>query len=325
MAARTVECSDAGEAIPAVHSAMNAEMPTLKREAFTLLEMLVAMAVVALMMAFMFSMVGQTIRTWEVGGRRVESAQAARIGMSLIANELQYAMAGVSAAAGMPTPSTNLIPFAPIANAQSLPGETSANLEFVHGSDQLFFVAPLGAIGSQTAPFGEVGYMTLYAKSTGAHTMIGQRYYLVRHGSTPGSIGTSKAFQDFYYRGGATNSRWFSDTTNAATTANRTPLVDNCVQLSFEYASNSASGSIAWTNVWPSTTNLPLGVLITMRVLDNKSANRIAALRGDNKLTAAQISFLTNGQPSTDPVIQILREGTTTLRRFVPLLQAKSP
>jgi hypothetical protein len=214
-----------------------------------------------------------------------------------------------------------LIPFRAIANASSLPGETSANLEFVPASDQLFFVAPLGAIGSQTGPFGEVGYMTVFARSTGAHTMIGQRYYLVRHGSTPGALGANTAFQDFYYRGAATGTGWF---TNAATTANRTPLVDNCVQLSFEYASN-ASGSIDWLTNWPSTTNLPLGVLVTMRVLDNKSANRIAALRGDNKLTASQLAFLTNGQPSTDPVVQILREGTTTLRRFVPLLQAKLP
>jgi hypothetical protein len=62
-----------------------------------------------------------------------------------------------------------------------------------------------------------------------------------------------------------------------------------------------------------------------MRVLDAKSANRIAAMRVDNKLTAQQLESLTNGQPSSDPIVGILREGTTTLRRFVPLLQSTAP
>ena len=64
---------------------------------------------------------------------------------------------------------------------------------------------------------------------------------------------------------------------------------------------------------------------MTLRVLDTKSANRLAALRGNNPLTVQQLDFLTNGQASTDPVVGILREGTTTLRRFVPLLQSSAP
>jgi prepilin-type N-terminal cleavage/methylation domain-containing protein len=320
---------------------MRSRRPFLEREAFTLLEMLVAMAVVGLMMAFMFNMVAQAIRTWEVGGRRMEGAQAARIGMNYLAQEMQFAMAGVQTGRGNPAPDVvNIIPFVASANAQSLPGNaTTANLEAPNGSDQVFFVAPVGAWSSDTggprwlSPFGEIGYMTLFVKTTGFSTMTGQRYYLVRHGGRAGiwnntnetaSDTNSAALRDFYYRGPAgtaANTNWIN---NGVQTYNRVALVDNCIQFQLEYASNN-NGSIVWTNAWPSRTNLPLGVLVTMRVLDTKSANRIAALRGDNKLTAQQLASLTNGQPSTDPVVGILREGTTTLRRFVPLLQSRTP
>jgi len=292
------------------------------KEGFTLLEMLVAIAVVALMMAFMFNMVGQAIRTWEVGGRRMEGAQAARVGMNYLAGELQYALAGTWAGPGNGTPDvTNTASFAAISNASTIPGERSANLQFVPASDQLFFVAPLGAIGSGRQPFGEVGYFNVFARSTGAHTMIGQRYYLVRHGSTPG--GTNPPYQDFYQRG-TPSADWYQNQNNTTETFNRTPLVDNCIQVTFEYASNN-NGTVTWTRRWPNQTNLPLGVLVTMRVLDTKSANRLAAMRGDNRLTAQQFESLTNGQSSTDPVVRLLREGTTTLRRFVPILQSSSP
>ena len=46
--------------------------------AFTLLEMMVAIAVLSLMMVFMFGILGQAISGWEAGGRRMESAQAAQ-------------------------------------------------------------------------------------------------------------------------------------------------------------------------------------------------------------------------------------------------------
>lgn len=290
-------------------------------EAFTLLEMLVAMAVVALMMAFMFNMTAQAIKTWEIGGRRMESAQAARVGMNYLAGELQHAMAGVWTGAGNPTPNiTNIVPFVAISNATSIPGDISQFLQFVPASDQLFFVAPLGAVESGKRPFGEIGYFNVFARGRGAHTMIGQRYYLVRHGSTPG--GTNPAYQDFYQRG-TTNADWYRKNDNTSTTRNRTPLVDNCIQVTFDYASNN-NGTISWSRNWPSQTNIPLGVLVTIRVLDTKSANRLAALRGDNRLTAQQLESLTNSQTSSDLVVRILREGTTTLRRFVPMLQSTS-
>jgi len=302
---------------------MNSDSSVVEREAFTLLEMLVAMAVVSLMLAFMFNMVAQAIRTWEIGARQMEGAQAARVGMNLIAQELQYASAGVRTSRGNPTPNiVNIIPFVAITNATSMPGGGSTNLRPALGSDQLFFVAPVGAVGSDRTAFGEIGYLNLFARSTGAYSMVGQRYYLTRHGGFTVGKTTETNMQDFYIRGSTPPTNWIA--TPGATQDNRTPIVDNCIQFTLAYASNSG-GNVVWTKNWPSQTNLPLGVLVTMRVLDAKSANRLAARLGDTNLTQQQVDFLTNGQPSTDAVVRILREGTTTLRRFVPILQASSP
>ena len=152
----------------------------------------------------------------------------------------------------------------------------------------------------------------------GRHTMIGPRYYLVRHGSTPGGKSTNTPdFQDFYYRSAPTPG-W---TTNPASTANRTPIVDNCIRFSLQFASNN-SGTISWTTNWTSLTNLPLGVLVTMLVLDSKSAARLAQVNGSTVLTAAQIDQATNGSAATDAVTRILREGTTVVQRFVPLVNS---
>ncbi len=316
---------------------MNTEPPTSKREAFTLLEMLVAMAVVGLMMTFMFNMVAQAIRTWEVGGRRMEGAQAARIGMNYLAQELQFAMAGLRTSRGPDV--VNIIPFLAVPNASVIPGDAGrTTIAAPANSDQLFFVAPVGAWASDSnaprwlSPFGEIGYMTLFAKSTGVSTMIGQRYYLVRHGGRVGALdnafppsANNSTLRDFYYRGPNSNSFSTNWITNRTENYNKVPLVDNCYQLKLQYASTNNSGAIVWTTNWPNQTALPIGVLVTMRVLDAKSANRIAALRGDTNLTVQQLEALTNGQVSSDPVVGILREGTTTLRRFVPLLQSTAP
>jgi prepilin-type N-terminal cleavage/methylation domain-containing protein len=295
------------------------------REAFSLLEMLVAMAVVSLMLAFMFNMVAQAIRTWEIGARRMEGSQAARIGMNFIAQELQYATAGVRTGRGNQSPDiVNIIPFVAITNATTMPGGGSASLQASEGSDQLFFVAPLGAISGTRTAFGEIGYLNVFARSTGAFSMASQRYFLTRHGGfTVGDL-KDTTLQDFYLRGIAPNpaTNWIN--TPVANQENRTPIVDNCIQFTLAYASNNG-GNVVWTKAWTSRTNLPLGVLVTMRVLDAKSANRLAGLRGNNQVTEEQLAFLTNGQPSSDPVVQILREGTTTLRRFVPLLQSATP
>jgi prepilin-type N-terminal cleavage/methylation domain-containing protein len=285
--------------------------------AFTLLEMLVAIAVVSLMMVFMFGVAGQTVRGWEVGNRRMESAQSARIGMNIIANELRYAFAGSvsNASATGSIFRTNIAPFV-VTNA--LPGETSASIRPIPGSQSIFFTAPIGPhnASNNSAPFAEVGYLPFFISDPrGINTLIGPRYYLVRHGFSSG--GTNNAsFQDFYYRG-ALNANWM---TNRMDTANRGSLVDNCIRFSLQFASNN-NGTIVWRTNWASPTNLPLGVLVTLLVLDSKSAARIGQLNGNSVLSATQIDQATNGK-GEDPISRTLREGTTVIQRFVPLVNS---
>jgi len=292
---------------------MNRRVP----EGFTLLEMLTAIGVLSLMMVFMFNIVGQTVRSWESGSRRMESAQAARIGMNLLASELRYAFAGVVTNNGTDGTSsfTNVVPFVAVTD---LPGEKAA-LSPLPGSQSLFFVSTSAPHDNGDAAFAEVGYMPVFVSDTnGVYDMAGSRYYLVRHGSSAGSDSTTlKArYQDFYYRNTSELTSW---TENKATVGNRTPIVDNCIRMTLQFASNNA-GSVSWSSNWPSQTNLPLGVLVTILVLDSKSAARLEQIQGAKLLAGSDIDSATNNDGgATNPVARILREGTTVMRRFVPL------
>ena len=286
---------------------------------FTLLEMLTAIAVLSLMMVFMFNIAGQSVRAWETGGRRMETAQAGRIGMNLLASELRYAFAGVAPNNG--TSATAVFSnFATFVATNGLPGETSDSLAAVPGSQSLFFISPVGPHDADgSVPFAEIGYLPMFiTKGNGYRSMAGGSYALVRHGFAPGS--TNLDYQDFYGRAKPATD-WV--TTPSAEPNNRTPLVDNCVRFSLEFATN-IGGTISWTTNWTSQSNLPLGVLVTMLVLDSKSAVKLSQINGLNVLDAATIDKATNDTPlgQSDVAARILREGTTVLRRFVPLVNS---
>jgi prepilin-type N-terminal cleavage/methylation domain-containing protein len=292
------------------------------RSGFTLIEMLTAIAVLSLMMVFMFNIAGQTVRAWDVGLRRIESAQSARIGMNLLASELRYAFAGVATNYGTNASQvyTNCIPFC--ATNGALPGETSTSFTFVPGSQSIFFASPVGPHDpSEAMPLAEVGYLTTFVtKADGAYNMYGGTYALVRHGASPGVYTTNNdEYQNFYYRGTPDNA-WIKD---PATTGNRTPIVDNCIRLSLQFASNN-SGAVSWSTNWTSQTSLPLGVLVTMLVLDSKSAAKLRQLGGTTVLPAAVIDKATNDAvlDASDAVGRLLRQGTTVTRRFVPLVNS---
>ena len=286
---------------------------------FTLLEMLTAIAVLALMMVFMFNIAGQTVRAWETGSRRMESAQAARIGMNLLASELRYAFAGVATNTG--TNGTSVFNnFAPFLVTNNLPGE-AATLSAVPGSQSIFFVSTCAPHDpTEGVPFAEVGYMPVFVNiAAGRNTMAGLRYYLVRHGASPGVM-TNAAYQNFYYRQTPTGA-WTEDVSN---TGNRSPIVDNCIRLSLQFASNNG-GTVTWSTNWTSPTNLPLGVLVTMLVLDNKTATRLEKLQGTTLLSAATIDKATNTDSiaPNDVAGRLVREGTSVIRRFVPLVNSR--
>lgn len=271
---------------------------------FSLIEILVAMAVLAMLMTFMFSMLGTTVRLWEQGNNQMEAAQAARIGLNRMAEDMQNAMAG-SATSRTPGGAsvTSIVPFLAEANAASPRGWGGA-VQSATGSDQVFGVR---ATGDTEDPFREFGYSCVYVSDpSGFDPMRGQRYYLAQH-RVEGSDG------DFYLRGSPATG--WADEGNAR--ARRFPIIDNCVRFELLYASNGGSG-MTWTRSWASQTNLPLGVLATVIVIDSRTAERVAQLNGGAALTDSDISIITNNLSPSSGIQTLLRNSAVVLRRFIP-------
>jgi hypothetical protein len=74
---------------------------------------------------------------------------------------------------------------------------------------------------------------------------------------------------------------------------------------------------LAWSTNWNSQTNTPAGVLVTAKVMDEKTAARIAALR-PNGLESQDLD-----EASNENVPRLLREGTVEVHRFIPFINAR--
>lgn len=282
---------------------------------FSLLEMLVAMAVLSVMMVFLFNLVAQTMRAWETGARQVEAAQAARVGLDMMARELQSAFGGVGVASTTiaATTVTNFIPFFAQNNATALWGLPAASVFPATNSSQLFAVGPNP---DETNNLSEFGYLCVFVTTrsdgeVGYHNMPGYRYYLLRHAPP------STNWTDFYYRG-AVNDNWLNIVEGIGQGirgSHRVPLIPNCYQISLAFASNNSSGVLSWSTNWPSRTNLPAGVLVTAKVMDEKTAARLEVVKNKGMLTDSDVS-----PTSTTDAGRILREGTVEVRRFIPFV-----
>jgi len=291
---------------------------------FSLLEMLVAMAILSLMMVFLFNLVAQTMRAWEGGARQIEAAQAARIGLETMAQDLQYAFGGSAVAPPLQSggaTKTNIIPFFSANNSTNRLG-LPTNLLVAPSSGQIFMVGPLA---SETNQLAELGYTCVYitraTAGEGYADMRGRRYVLLRH-AVPGE-NTGVAQGSFFYTepppANLTSSeQWFFEktigTSNAVTVGFRHSVIPNCYQLKIQYASNNA-GVLAWSTDWNSQTNTPAGVLVTAKVMDEKTAARIFSMHS-NGLTENLLTTDTN-------LIRVLSEGTVEVHRFIPFINAR--
>jgi prepilin-type N-terminal cleavage/methylation domain-containing protein len=302
-------------------SAVTRRKQWVSSAAFSLLEMLVAMAVLSIMMAFLFNLVAQTMRAWEGGSRQVEAAQAARLGLETIADDLQFAFGGSAVAPGLTAGAsgkTNIVPFFSTNNATTTLGLPSA-LPLAPSSGQIFAVAPLA---SASNVFHELGYVSVYvtraSAGEGYGTMRGRRYYLLRHAVHATNSSATGRGDFFYANVQAVDGQWLSEGTDAVSSGSgsRTPLIPNCYQLRLSYAANNG-GILSFSDQWTAGDRLPAGVLITAKVMDEKTAARIAVLQS-NGLTAADVA---DGSATT--VGRILREGTVEVHRFVPFVNAR--
>jgi prepilin-type N-terminal cleavage/methylation domain-containing protein len=273
----------------------------LPTRGFTLIELLVATAILAMMVGLMFSMLSGSMAVFESGNKRIEAAQIARVGLNIIANDLRRAIADQQISyTSNGTRITNTIPFWATNNATTTIdlGGSAVNAA---GSGQLFGVL---ATGKTNQPFEEFGYLCAYLTSDDGTNMAGNRYYLVRKSST-----TANA--DFYLRGNATAT--FADNSDAFS-----PVVENCIRLELSYPQINAAGALGFTNEWASQTNLPPGVLVSIWVLDSKTAGKLAAIN-NGPFTATQLEIITNNATPVDATQRLLKQGAVRMRRFIPL------
>jgi prepilin-type N-terminal cleavage/methylation domain-containing protein len=289
-------------------------------EAFSLLEMLVAVAVLAIMMTFMFGLVAQTIRAWESGSRQIEGAQAARVALDRMSRDLQYAIAGSKPVVRSAGVITNVAPFFAETSPTGIPGEKTKDLRPPLDSAQLFAVAPVADPRAVNGPFAESGYLCVQCVDPiGYHVLAPFRYYLVWHNPADTDDGNDvlEPVTDVYYRG-AGNTNWIGSSVDQITTgANRMAMVDNCYQMLLRFATNNANGELEFTDEWPSRTSLPAGVLVTLKVMDKKTAARIAQLKGKEPLEDKDLAA-----DSTTAAGRILREGSVEVSRFIPFLNS---
>ena len=276
------------------------------KKGFTLVELLVATAILAMMVGLMFSMLSGSMAAFESGNKRIEAAQIARVGLNIIANDLRRAIADQQISyTSNGTQITNTIPFLAVntpTDTIDLGGEP-VNAE---GSQQLFGVL---ATGKTNQPFEEFGYICAYLGTDDeARNLAGKKYYLVRKSST-----TTEA--NFYLQGNATTN--FAGGSDAFS-----PIVENCIRLELSYPQTNAAGDIdtafGFSKVWTSKSRLPAGVLVSIWVLDSKTATKLAAIN-NGPLTALQIGRITNTADPTDATERLLKQGTVRMQRFIPL------
>lgn len=276
------------------------------RGGFTLLEVLVALAVLAVMMACIFSLVQAGTRLWERGNKRIEATQAARVGLNAIADLLGNALAAKATTFNTSgNPLDNYVLFENSKNPQDTlnlgGGATNAA-----GSHQLRAVV---ATGNPASPYHEIGLMSVFLGS-GDGAMEPSRYYLVLKSIESGS---------YFLR---TDGTW---TSNNGTVTNFIPLTDNCIRLTFRYYGNAASadGTPGWLDEWTPWDRLPLGVLVTLTVLDSRSAEKLKVLTNGAALADADITngiAAALGKGSASNTTQLLiSQAAVTMSRFIPL------
>jgi prepilin-type N-terminal cleavage/methylation domain-containing protein len=289
--------------------------------AFTLLEILVALAILSIMMAFLSTMIGSGARLWETGNKRIEATQAARVGLNTIERELRKAFAGqVTTYKSDGTAVQNTAPFEAIGTPTDTLG-LEGGASNAEGSQQLRAVV---STGDPADPYKEIGLMCVHLGSGGYGAMEGGRYYCVL--AQPYDAAEETYDGNFFQQ---TPAPWAFAPSEEE---NFLPLMDNCIRLTFRYYGDQNTGdpndpayNPDWTAAGWSPQNPagrpPLGVLVTLTVLDSRSAEKVDALTSGAALSDADISGGITAAQAGNPANNIQRlvaQGAVTMSRFIP-------
>jgi len=315
--------------------------------AFTLVEILAATTVLALMFVIMFGILQQTARGWQGANRKVESTQAARLALEQMASDLENTIALVSTNLSVPGNRANTtinyaFGFRFLNGSSGFPARSlPANGTVIPSApnDSIFVVTPFTTSLNGTAGIGdlcEIGYVPMFVGKTTyggyANTQEG-KYVLLR--SFPNIIGVPQ--NDFLNK----SSDWWTTSglksdggSPPDDTQNFYPIVDNCLRFEIQFYWTNASKALQGpTNNWgqPNTngtwgplnpanvTGLPVAADITLCVLDERSADRLYRVQGTTILQTAVITNLPNNlQGIRDETLRrIFEEGLTTFQRRV--------
>jgi hypothetical protein len=274
------------------------------------------------MMTFLFNLLGSSAKIWEIGNKKIEAAQAARVGLNVMASDLKNAFAGnMTSYTTNGTAMYNISPFKAFGNSTTtaMGLENSCDAISANGSQQ---IAGITLTNNSSIPFNAFGFMAVFVdKLDGAYGMIGDRYYLAKKLD---SISGNGSGGQFYFRNSLPDASWYENSTRET---EYYPIVDNCIRLKLEYYGNSTSstGTPGWSSTWNPTNptdRLPLGVLVTISVLDSKTAEKIAILSNLSPLSADNITrglnaASGNGTASND-IQRLISQGSVTMSRFIP-------
>jgi prepilin-type N-terminal cleavage/methylation domain-containing protein len=269
-----------------------------KKSGFSLLEVLVAMAILSIMMVFLFNFTSQSILGWESGTRQVEVSRAARVGLDYMASELQYAIAGsMLSRPNASTTETVTAPFYVLPSASKLPGGDAARWKISPNSGMVFAIAPLS---SDSNRLGEIGFFSAQiTDKEGYNEMPANSFYLVMH-----RVRDTGSAANFYFKNTS------PIPTSWVNTGDFNPLIPNCYSLNMKFFENK-DGKLSEVATWPTLDKLPAGILLSIKVMDDKTASRVRQLLADG---------LSWDSPT---VSSILQRGSVELSRFVPFLNAE--
>jgi hypothetical protein len=281
------------------------------------------------MMTFLFNLLGSSAKLWETGNKKIEAAQAARVGLNIIASDLQNAFAGKLVSYNSNgIPFYNTAPFLGIDSSDSSKNSTlNASLKPAEGSDKLFGIL---LTNNSSNAFDQFDYQCVFVDDNDGYlNMRAYRYFLV----------SQTRNDDFYF---SSNNSTTPLSWPGATAGTPSPIIDNCIRLTFRYYGNqtllseqtssngtrSFTSNGSWTTANTTTAHPPLGVLVTITVLDSITAEKIAQLNAslnDNKpLSEDDITFginaalgLDNATTSND-IQRLISQGSETMSRFIP-------
>jgi prepilin-type N-terminal cleavage/methylation domain-containing protein len=296
--------------------------PLLSRRcaSFTLIELLAAIAILTIIMLALYNVSDQISKAWQLGERRTEVAQEARLVLELIGTELE----GAQVSTGSPTGSGKLLTFWTDEDSTVLPGAPAAmQVAATPPNDQIFFIAPSpDTSNEECVDLSEFGYMVVFAREgcSNCETMKGGYYYLLRHQERSHiSSGVNSSWDLLSSPDASTwGSGWPS--TGAIGANNKVPILDNVLRFELRYeAPNSANPTNGtdvcetWKNtgagspkpqdysITAPTNTLPRAVHIELALLDRRAAGRASAIMSTiaQTLPATTWATWTNGIPDT--------------------------